>query len=269
MSRVRPALGLAAGAIGVASSLTLAWAQAPIPQPGKPLTGPNGEQLVHVFDEPRHRTVFQEGSIRVLDIQIPPGDTTLFHTHTTAILYVTIGRSQTRSQTFGKDWPAPAAPRPAAAAAAVAGTGPGPASRTSERLMSSPAEYVTAPLTHRVNNVGTSTFRLIGVSNASPGAAGAADETPGIAGEREIANDYFRGYRSTLAPGASLARHSHKTPVIVVQATDGQVTADGGKGALSGPGSLIYVAAGQPHAVTNAGSGAVTVVEVEVRQPAR
>jgi quercetin dioxygenase-like cupin family protein len=262
MSRVTPGLMALAGALGVASSVTLVLAQAPVPMPGKPLTGPDGEQLVHVFDEPRHKTVFKEGSIQVLDIQIPPGDTTLFHTHTTAILYVTIGRSQTRSQTFGKEWSGGGTPPAAAAAAPVAPP------RVSERLMSSPAEYVRAPLTHRVNNVGTSTFRLIGVSNASAGGAGVADETAGTGGEREIANDYFRGYRTTLAAGTSIASHTHKTPVMIVQATEGQVTVDGAKGALSGPGSLAYVAPGQAHTIKNGGSGGVTVVEVEVRQPA-
>ena len=262
MRRVTPGLRALAGAVGVASSVTLVLAQAPVPMPGKPLSGENGEPLVHVFDEPRHKTVFQEGSIRVLDIQIPPGDTTLFHTHTTAILYVTIGRSQTRSQTYGKEWSG-GGPPPAAGAAA-----PAPPPRVSERLMSSPAEYVKAPLTHRVNNVGTSTFRLIGVSNASAGGAGVTDETEGIGGEREIANDYFRGYRTTLAAGTAIAPHRHKTPVMIVQATEGQLSVDGAKGSLSGPGSLAYVAAGQAHTIKNGGAGSVTLVEVEVRQPA-
>jgi quercetin dioxygenase-like cupin family protein len=263
MSRVTPGLTALAGALGVASSVTLALAQAPIPMPGKPLTGPNGEQLVHVFDEPRHRTVFKEGSIQVLDIQIPPGDTTLYHTHTTAILYVTIGRSQTRSQTLGQEWSGGGTP-PAATA------GPAAPPRPSERrLMSSPAEYVKAPLTHRVNNVGTSLFRLIGVSNASAGGAGVADETEGISGDREIANDYFRGYRISLAAGAAIASHAHKTPVVIVQATDGQMTVEGAKGTLNGAGSLAYVARGQAHSIRNAGSGDLIVVEVEVRQPAQ
>jgi len=71
--------------------------------------------------------------------------------------------------------------------------------------MSSIPGYVTEPQTHRVNNTGTSTFRLIGISNGSAGGAGVADETPGLGGEREIANDYFRGYRHTLAAGDCLA----------------------------------------------------------------
>jgi quercetin dioxygenase-like cupin family protein len=261
MSRSRPAFITVAGAIGVASAVTLALVQAPLPQPGKPLAGPNGERLVHVFDEPRHKTVFEQGTIRVLDIQIPPGDTTLFHTHDTAMLYVNIGRSQTRSQILGKEWSGGGASTSSAAAPA--------APPQAASAMFSVTGYVKEPQTHQVNNVGTSTFRLIGVSNASAGGAGLDDETPGIAGELEIANDYFRGYRHTLAPGASVAAHVHRTPVVVVQVNEGQVKADGASGTLRGSGSFAYVAAGQAHAIANAGQAAVTVVEVEVRQPVK
>ena len=64
--------------------------------------------------------VYESPSLRVHDIQIPPGDTTLFHTHDTAILYVPIARSTNRSQVLGEEWSgggagdAGAAARPAA-----------------------------------------------------------------------------------------------------------------------------------------------------------
>ena len=66
--------------------------------------------------EPRHHVVYESPSTRIHDIQIPPGDTTLFHTHDTAILYVPIARSTNRSQVLGAEWSgggaaaAPAAP---------------------------------------------------------------------------------------------------------------------------------------------------------------
>ena len=51
---------------------------------------------VPLSGEPRHHVVYESPSMRVHDIQIPPGDTTLFHTHDTAILYVPIARSRIR-----------------------------------------------------------------------------------------------------------------------------------------------------------------------------
>jgi hypothetical protein len=64
----------------------------------------HGDPVVHMSKEPRHRVVFESGTIRVQDIQIPPGDTTLFHTHDHAVLYVPISSSRTRSQPLGGDW---------------------------------------------------------------------------------------------------------------------------------------------------------------------
>ena len=51
---------------------------------------------VPLSGEPRHHVVYESPVMRVHDIQIPPGDTTLFHTHDTAILYVPIARSTNR-----------------------------------------------------------------------------------------------------------------------------------------------------------------------------
>ncbi len=81
------------------------------------------EKVVPVHEEPRHRLVFDSPVARVLDIQIPPGDTTLFHTHSNPILYVNMSSSQTRSQTLGQEWSggeaaARPAPRPPAARSA-------------------------------------------------------------------------------------------------------------------------------------------------------
>ena len=36
---------------------------------------------VPVYEEPHHRLVFQNQYARVMDVLIPPGEATLFHTH--------------------------------------------------------------------------------------------------------------------------------------------------------------------------------------------
>lgn len=56
------------------------------------------QTIVPVHEEPRHRVVLETAGFRVLDIQIPPGDTTLFHRHSTPIAYVSIGVSPVNIQ---------------------------------------------------------------------------------------------------------------------------------------------------------------------------
>ena len=59
------------------------------------------EPVVPVYHEPHHRQVFQYGSTRILDVQVPPGDTSWYHTHDSPILYVTLSAGQIRTQNLG------------------------------------------------------------------------------------------------------------------------------------------------------------------------
>ena len=162
---------------------------------------------VPLSGEPRHHVVYESPAMRVHDIQIPPGDTTLFHTHDTAILYVPIARSTNRSQVLGAEWTG-------GAAAAV----PPPPTPVPERPgpVNSVTTYVEKPYTHRVNNVGTTLFRLIGIANrtAGAGAAGAADDVSGLSAKPELENPWYRAHRIALAPGTATASHRHASQVV-------------------------------------------------------
>ena len=88
-----------------------------------------------MYQEPRHRLVFQSPLVRVLDVRLPPGDTTAYHIHAARMVGVAVQGPRVWSQ-------APGAP-------------PGPIA-TPEA-----APYVfdnwsqTLPYTHRVANVDT------------------------------------------------------------------------------------------------------------------
>ena len=59
---------------------------------------------VPVRDEPRHHPVFQNNYIRVLDVWIPPGDTSLFHIHATPSIFIILSSAITGSQIKGENW---------------------------------------------------------------------------------------------------------------------------------------------------------------------
>jgi len=44
-------------------------------------TGSGQAPIMPVHQEPHHRQVFQRGPMRILGLQIPPGDVSWFHTH--------------------------------------------------------------------------------------------------------------------------------------------------------------------------------------------
>src|SRR5512135_1949951 len=60
------------------------------------------QAAVPVEQEPRHRVVFQNQTIRIYDCLIPPGDITLFHTHSFDSVTVFVSGGKARNEFVGK-----------------------------------------------------------------------------------------------------------------------------------------------------------------------
>ena len=59
---------------------------------------------VQVSKEPRHRLVIENEYIRLLDVWIEPGDTTVFHKHSTPSVFCYYSNTSIRTQIKGKKW---------------------------------------------------------------------------------------------------------------------------------------------------------------------
>jgi len=57
---------------------------------------------IQVRDEPRHHNVFENESIRILDVYLPPKDTTLYHLHNTPSVFIILANTNVSSQLMGK-----------------------------------------------------------------------------------------------------------------------------------------------------------------------
>ncbi len=218
------------------------------------------ELVVPVYREPRHRQVFESGTTRILDVQVHPGDTSLYHTHAEPILYVNFGNTQLRTQVQGRDWSPPPQGRGGAAPARPAA--PGPAVR-----VTSTTSYVEQPVTHRIQNVGTSFFHLIAVLNQTSGEDATTPQANGFTGAPEMANRWYRAYRFTLAPGEAV-RHQHAVPSVAVQTTEGRAVGTASRTwGLNWATAWAFFDRNEAHELRNAGPAPVEFVEVEVRQP--
>ncbi|HEX5110107.1 MAG TPA: hypothetical protein VFV95_16765 [Vicinamibacterales bacterium] len=259
--------------------------------------------IVPVYKEPHHRQVFQYGPVRILDLQIPPGDVSWFHSHESPVLYVTLGTSMTRTQNLGEDWggrgrgaagarpggaapggPPPegrGAPPPAAAAAAppVAAAGPGaPAGAAAARgggagrgggapRATSTTSYAQEPVTHRLENIGNGLFRAMVVINETAGDETTTEQAAGFEGKPELTNRWFRAYRLTLAPGQKTGPHKHHAAVAIIQATNGRGLSVGPmKFEFNDPGYWGFYDAETEHEVQNSGDTPLELIEVEVRR---
>lgn len=191
-------------------------------------------RVVHVLDEPRHRTVHAAGDIRLLDVQVNPGDHSLPHTHDSAIMYTFINLG-----------------------------------RGLDGRVSSITDYVQQPFTHRVRNTGSELFRIIALTSfAEPVPADHEDLPVGLTLTPELENGWFRAWRLTLAAGEQYEVTGHVNPAFVVQVSPGEARvqrADGITGELLQPGSWSAIGAGQGYALHNPSAVPVTLVIKEAR----
>lgn len=199
-------------------------------------------RVVPILQEPRHRTMHQlatedDAEVRLLDVQINPGDMTLPHTHDAAILYTFISN----------------------------GEGP-----LNGRL-SSVTRYVDENYTHRVSNPGPGLFQIIALTSyAEPVSAieSEADLPTGLAQAPDINNGWFRAWRLTLAPGASTGIIQHQHPAFVVQASAGDVQllrSDGISEELQAAGHWSVLSEGQQYTLVNRSEQVIAVVIKEAR----
>ena len=54
--------------------------------------------------EPRHKNVLENKYLRLLDVHISPGDTTLFHIHSTPSFFLTLSNTKVGVQVKGQGW---------------------------------------------------------------------------------------------------------------------------------------------------------------------
>ena len=151
------------------------------------LAGGNGwaeEKIVDAKDEPHHRPKFVNDVVRVLDVEVLPGEGTLYHTHSLDYPYLMLSTSLLKNDIPGK---------PQADLNITAGL--------IGYYRASQGAY-----THRFTNVDSKPFRAIGIellSNAPLGGGG-APLTESAVVKKVLDNERVRGYRLTLAPGESI-----------------------------------------------------------------
>ena len=196
------------------------------------------ETWVEVRDEPRHRRRFETDLIRVYDVEIPPGDTTLYHRHTEDTFYVAVNEATVRDRTWGEDGER---------------TGTAPAGS----LLCRP--HRSRPLIHQVHNLGPGSMRLIGAEIRAVGvpAAGAPAgplEAPGHS--LSLERDRLRAYEVALEPGESTGEIHYGFAGLTVFLTIATVsvrTAEGTVTTIHAPGDVLWRPEPTRLTITNVG----------------
>ncbi|HEX6572067.1 MAG TPA: cupin domain-containing protein [Steroidobacteraceae bacterium] len=205
------------------------------------------QPAVPIDQEPAHRLALQNAHIRVFEIQLPPGEDTLWHVHRHDGISVRL--ADATIEDHPKDGPA----------------------RTM-RLRRGAVAYGATPtaLTHRVLNAGETTFHNIYVE-LMPGHGGeTARATATVSDPRvEFENDRVRALRRILAPGESTAVHTHASSGVAVLVTAGRLEVSYPQGAARTldvkAGAVHWIDSGTTHTLKNVGDAPVEIVDIELK----
>lgn len=202
-----------------------------------------GQAPVPVDLEPHHHVVLKNDSIEVLHVILPAGETTLYHTHSRDRVSVTLTATKLAQQMLNEPEGKPRE------------THPGDLS----------ALATHGPFTHRLRNLGPATFEVVDVEFFH------RPEHPSDIAAAPVAaeNPSARVYKWTLAPGASTPMHTHTRPYLILAATPMllKMTAPDG-GSMTHEikaGDFHWVDTKVTHTLTNAGSAAGEIVEIELK----
>jgi quercetin dioxygenase-like cupin family protein len=207
--------------------------------------------------DPRHRVVFENAELRVLDVNVPVGGSTTNHLHDRDIVTVSMSAGpETRVESPGQ----PNSVRPSRPLGDA-----------------SIAEYAGKTGSHKVDNLGKSPYQLFAVENLR--ASGWS--TPALLSKQSAAlateGRAFRVYDVRLESGHHQVSHTHSATTIVVLLT-GKVMSDGpdaqakayapaavGLKQLDQTGQWLLVPKGDSHHVVRLGKDDARVIEIEVR----
>lgn len=211
------------------------------------LCGAVAGQAVWVRNEPKHHLLLENEDVRVYDVIVPPGEATLFHVHAVDYVYVVLGDATLKSEVQGQ--------QPTDL----------PATRGQVR-------FTAGPITHRVENVGTTPFHNITVELLRPpSATPAVLPAPPWNGPETILleNDRVRITRLVLEPGRTTATYTLPGRMLVVPLTPGNVRVEEVGSAPRTLEAKAGTAAWQTEAVTeaisNVGTSGVEIVRVELK----
>jgi quercetin dioxygenase-like cupin family protein len=208
--------------------------------------------------EPHHRTTFENSQFRILDVNVPPGETTLEHSHNLDIVTVSMTNgTDTRVQTPGQPW---GATRPRRSLGHVETN-----------------DYNGKPIVHRLETTGATAYNLFAVENLK---TSGWSTTPAVsAAGTTLAKESrsFRVYNVALVKDRSQASHTHAVPTLVVLLS-GKVMSEGpdekakanapapvGLKQIDRPGQWVLVPAGDSHHLVRLGSEDGQILEIEVR----
>jgi hypothetical protein len=191
---------------------------------------------VPVSREPRHHNILENGHIRLLDVHIPPGDTTQIHIHATPSIFVILtNHVKVGSQVISEE----------------------------KRANLNAADndniwfesFYKQPRIHRVWNSDTSEYHVMDIELTNKNFI--VIDTPIRQKAFSLLFDEkpVRAYRLSLANIVNLNVSVRKADLLVIRLTDSEYNIHVNGKSLRKMGDYIYIPSGKPFGLLNGGNG--------------
>jgi quercetin dioxygenase-like cupin family protein len=199
---------------------------------------------VPVEKEPHHHLQLKNEFVEVIHVVLPAGESTLFHTHSRDRVAVDLTSTMLALQKLNEPEEQPERSIPGDISARA---------------------NADAPYTHRLRNVGPTTYEVIDVEFLQRPEHPSEKTAASVVAE----NPSARVYKWNLAAGGATTAHSHELPYALLAVTnlrlkttapDGTSTIDDVKA-----GDVRWVNSKAVHTLTNAGSSDGQIVEIEMK----
>jgi len=197
---------------------------------------------IQVSKEPRHHNVFENAWVRILDVHIPPGDTSLIHKHSTPSVFMVLSTTKTGSQVI---------------------TEPEKANFSDERVWFE--GFYTKPRIHRVWNSDTTEFHVVDMELPNKDLQPIDPPMEMKALKLLFDEKPVRGYRLTLPAQETVRLPKRKAPILVAGLSNpgGSVTIQ--DKSFVKKGDFLFVKAGEEINFSNKGDGEQSFAVFELK----
>jgi quercetin dioxygenase-like cupin family protein len=196
--------------------------------------------------EPHHDVKLENRYVRVLDVTVPPFDSTLIHIHENPYVYVSIGPATLKAQVLGS-------------------------SEFTDLILKDGEVRFSPVVTHRVGNIASTPFRNITIQiqgrDDTQTATVPPTAPPKATGSSPVLdNDLISVDRLVLGPGESTGLHSHARSTLLVAVHEGAIRLDRpptpSVRLAMAPGEFEWHTGAVSHTLTNVGSTRFQAIEV-------
>lgn len=204
----------------------------------------SSQNPVEISGEPRHHPKFENEYVRIWDVTVPAGDSTLWHAHRNDNVVVGLGDdAKLRIETVGRD--------------------------PVETLWKfGEVRFTKASYVHRAMNIGATSFHNFTIELLKAPGGASLSKVPGR--EPVLENERVRVFRVTLEPGQTLPMHTHEVPglALTVSGADLEITTSGKANLdrVTRPsGEASWRAGAVTHAIKNVGKTRFEGVDIEFK----